>query len=245
MTDFVAYSGISVCAGILFFVMIMVAIIVRKNKRKRNWALAFSLFCFGVGFWGLGNALVSLADGMDEFKDDVVQVYDHWLHAEQDQEQLDLNIRYELMHGETTNTTLAQLQNWSPKSTPDIHFVHFGNDEQSRIPLPHPYAIHVNRFSNIGWLTDNTPSVTAFQTLDSTMAIASVESLNFDRRFILIQERTTQGIDDPWILIDYRNKVFESYDTQTDLISRARELGFEGNYSLSTVQTYINQFIQN
>ncbi|MBK5719411.1 hypothetical protein JGH11_00865 [Dysgonomonas sp. Marseille-P4677] len=122
---------------------------------------------------------------------------------------------------------------------PETFFTYGGFRDSYRIPLVYPYSMVMIDEMKYGSLKDESGiSNIATEVNNSKVIISGITSFAFDKNHLLAKTEGKTSKEIKYILFDFNSKQIEMFDSQIDLLQKAKESGFDISNTMDNPRTY-------
>lgn len=150
------------------------------------------------------------------------------------------------------NRQIEILRSFVPDSlqnkVPPTFFTYFGFRDSYRLPITYPYSINCVDDIEYGQLSDERNAVDLTKNHDGVnqLQVYGITEFSFDKNLLVakLSDEFEPTKDRGYIIFHFGNQKTEEFKSKSELMKRARQLGFSGQDKMMTLKEYNQLFLR-
>ena len=233
--------------GLLTVTALTVTIIKRQNKSIRNiWLTVLSIsliVTISTSIYTAKKVINKTIESKKEAKNLMIDIAIKGLSV------IWTDNREYLLDTVNKNRQIEILKSYVPDSlkdkVPTSFFTYFGFRDWYRLPIVYPYSINCADIIEYGQINDelNAVDITSFHGVDQ-LQVCGITNFTFDKNLLLAEQsdKFEPSKERGYVIFHFDTQKIEKFSSKIELMKRARQLGFTGQYNMMTLKEYSQLF---
>lgn len=214
---------------------LIIALITLNQKRTSNWAFIIT----GIfGFWMILSIIFFIGHVLRKSIQKERLIFEGLKKHNEDRRD------YLILENDTAEQ-IQLLHSYLPDSlknkVPAIFYTYFGDDELKRYPLVYPYSLNCFQNTNYGEIYDerNAYGITFTHQGVEQLPIAHISEFTFNPSLFLGKRGNIQTVNEKkYVIFHFHSVNVEEFESEKEMLERAKELGFVNPVNLMTIYDY-------
>lgn len=232
--------------GLLTVTAFVLTLVKRQNKKHRTiWLIVFSIsiiLTISTSLYIAKKVINKSIEKSTEAKDAFINgVFEGFT-----------DNRDYLLDTVNKNRQIELLKSYVPDSlqnkVPSSFYTDFGFRDSYRLPIVYPYSINCVDILENGQISDERNAIDITRNDDGVnqLQVYGITEFSFDKNLLVakLSDEFEPTKDRGYILFHFDNQKTEEFKTKSELMKRARQLGFSGEDKMMTLKEYNQLFLK-